>query len=264
MSQEQKPAVSDDGPLPALLRITLAFVDSMALKCVVELGIADIINAHGHPISISQIATHFGSHSPDLRCLKRVMQILVRRNFFRAVNVNPTESEDDTCYWLTPASMLLLHNNDDDLSYAPMVLMQNHPHLLAAMHHLSSAIKEGGIAFEKAHGLPIWEFLSADQEVNKVFHDGLACTSKIGFRTIASQYQHVFYGVKSVVDVGGGTGAAVYEIVKAFPQIKGINFDLPHVIATAPKYDGVTHAEGDMFKAIPNADVAILKVTKPS
>lgn len=47
--------------------------------------------------------------------------------------------------------------------------------------------------------------------------------------------------------------------MKAFPHIKGINFDLPHVIAIAPKYDGVTHVEGDMFNAIPKADVAILK-----
>ncbi|KAL2936500.1 hypothetical protein RDABS01_034076 [Bienertia sinuspersici] len=258
--KEQHPAVSDDGPLPVLLKLAFAFVDSMALKCIVELGVADIIKRHGRPASVSEIASHFESHSPDLRCLKRVMQILVRRDFFIEVNVNPTVfGEDDTQYWLTPASSLLLHHKDDDLSYAPMVLMQNHPHLLAAMHHLSSAIKEGGIAFEKAHGHSIWEFLSADQEVNKVFQDGLACTAKIGFRAIASQYQHVFSDVKSVVDVGGGIGAAVNEIVKAFPHIKGINFDLPHVLAIAPKYDGVTHVEGDMFKAIPNADVAILK-----
>ncbi|XP_048492042.1 (R,S)-reticuline 7-O-methyltransferase isoform X3 [Beta vulgaris subsp. vulgaris] len=218
MSQEQKPAVGD-APLPALLKITFSFVDSMALKCIVELGVADIINSHGHPISVSQIAAHFGSKSPDLRCLKRVMQVLVRRDFFTT----------------------------------------HHPHLLAAMHHLSAAIKGGGIAFEKAHGCPIWDFLSADQEVNRLFHDGLACTAKIGFRGIASQYVDVFADVKSVVDVGGGTGAALNEIVKAYPHIKGINFDLPHVIAIAPKYEGVTHVEGDMFKAIPTADVAILK-----
>ncbi|XP_010690135.2 (R,S)-reticuline 7-O-methyltransferase isoform X2 [Beta vulgaris subsp. vulgaris] len=232
----------------------------MALKCIVELGVADIINSHGHPISVSQIAAHFGSKSPDLRCLKRVMQVLVRRDFFTTVNANPTEfGEDDTLYWLTPASMLLLQHDNDDLSYSPMVLMQHHPHLLAAMHHLSAAIKGGGIAFEKAHGCPIWDFLSADQEVNRLFHDGLACTAKIGFRGIASQYVDVFADVKSVVDVGGGTGAALNEIVKAYPHIKGINFDLPHVIAIAPKYEGVTHVEGDMFKAIPTADVAILK-----
>ncbi|XP_026416672.1 (R,S)-reticuline 7-O-methyltransferase-like [Papaver somniferum] len=32
-----------------------AFVDSMALKCAVELGIPDIINSHGRPVTMSEI-----------------------------------------------------------------------------------------------------------------------------------------------------------------------------------------------------------------
>lgn len=79
------------------------------------------------------------------------------------------------------------------------------------------------------------------------------------FKLIASEYKDVFADVGSVVDVGGGTGAAGAEIVRDHPHIKAINFDLPHVIAIAPKYPGITHGEGDMIKAIPNADVAILR-----
>ncbi len=63
-----------------------------------------------------------------------------------------------------------------------------------------------------------------------------------------------------MVDVGGGIGGMISEIVKSYPQIKGINFDLPHVIAKAPVHDGVSHIAGDMFNAIPNADAILLKV----
>ncbi|KAI3896752.1 hypothetical protein MKW98_009605, partial [Papaver atlanticum] len=31
------------------------FVDSMALKCAVELGIPDIVNSHGRPVTMSEI-----------------------------------------------------------------------------------------------------------------------------------------------------------------------------------------------------------------
>ncbi|CAL5327626.1 unnamed protein product [Camellia sinensis] len=48
------------------------------------------------------------------------------------------------------------------------------------------------------------------------------------------------------------------EIVKVHLHIKGINFDLPHVIATAPEYGGVSHVGGDMFKAIPSADAVFM------
>ncbi|KAI3796364.1 hypothetical protein L1987_39034 [Smallanthus sonchifolius] len=38
-------------------------------------------------------------------------------------------------------------------------------------------------------------------------------------------------GLHSVVDVGGGTGTVAEDISKAFPNIKCISFDLPHVVS---------------------------------
>ncbi|KAI4331938.1 hypothetical protein L6164_016885 [Bauhinia variegata] len=49
------------------------------------------------------------------------------------------------------------------------------------------------------------------------------------------------------------------EIVKSYPHIKCINFDLPHVVADASKYEGVTHVGGDMFQAISKADAVFMK-----
>ena len=61
------------------------FADSMALKCAVELRIPDIINSHGGPITLPQIAADIhGASSPDIRCLARIMRLLVRRNIFAA------------------------------------------------------------------------------------------------------------------------------------------------------------------------------------
>ncbi|KAI9176702.1 hypothetical protein LWI28_006186 [Acer negundo] len=51
----------------------------------------------------------------------------------------------------------------------------------------------------------------------------------------------------------------VAEIVKSHPHIKATNFDLPHVITTAPLIDGVCHVGGDMFKEIPSADAVFMK-----
>ncbi|KAI4331917.1 hypothetical protein L6164_016863 [Bauhinia variegata] len=60
--------------------------------------------------------------------------------------------------------------------------------------------------------------------------------------------------LKSAVElhVGRGIGEAVSEIVKSYPHIKCINFDLPHVVATASKYEGVTHVGGDMLQHVPS------------
>ncbi|KAL6976391.1 hypothetical protein U1Q18_025179 [Sarracenia purpurea var. burkii] len=81
-----------------------------------------------------------------------------------------------------------------------------------------------------------------------------------GNRAILSGYKDGFTGVGTVVDVAGGTGAAMVEIVKAHPRRIGINLDLPHVIAAAPVYAGVSHVPGNMFETIRNADAVFMKV----
>ncbi|MBA0706112.1 hypothetical protein Golax_018247, partial [Gossypium laxum] len=38
-------------------------------------------------------------------------------------------------------------------------------------------------------------------------------------------YKEVFNSIRSLVDVGGRTGGLISNIVKAYPHIKGVNFD---------------------------------------
>ncbi|KAF9625383.1 hypothetical protein IFM89_022175 [Coptis chinensis] len=77
-------------------------------------------------------------------------------------------------------------------------------------------------------------------------------------KTILQIYKG-FEGLKTVVDVGGGTGATINMIAEKHPLVKGINFDLPHVIKDAPAYLGVEHIEGDMFIGVPKGDSIFLK-----
>ncbi|WJZ99416.1 hypothetical protein VitviT2T_017864 [Vitis vinifera] len=237
-------------------RHMFAFADSMALKCAVELRIADIIHSHARPITLSQIATCIDSPSPDITCLARIMRFLVRAKIFTAAPP-PQSDGGETLYGLTPSSKWLLH--DAELSLAPMVLMENHPSLMAPWHCFGTCVKEGGIAFEKAHGHQIWDLASEKPEFNKLFNDGMACTAKISIKAVIAAYKDGFGSIGTLVDVGGGTGGAVAEVVKAYPHIKGINFDLPHVVATAPAYEGVSHVGGDMFESIPDADAIFMK-----
>lgn len=237
-------------------RYMLGFADSMALNCAVELHIADIIHSHGgRPVTLAQIARSIeGSPSPDLPYLSRVMLLLVRRNIF---SVHRPSDGGDPLYGLTDLSRWLVR--DSELNLVPMVIMQNHPVQLAPWHYLGQCVREGGIAFQKAHGVEMWEFARDNPEFNKIFNDAMACTTKIITKAVLEAYGDGFSLVGSVVDVGGGTGGMIAEIVRAYPRIRGINFDLPHVVATAPAHDGVEHVEGNMFEAIPKADAVFLK-----
>ncbi|XP_062106282.1 xanthohumol 4-O-methyltransferase-like [Humulus lupulus] len=239
----------------------LSFADSMALKCAVELQLPDIIHSHAAPITLSQIASTIpGASSPDLSCLARIMRLLVRRQIF--TKHQPSDG-GEALYGPTHSSRWLLSktaSNNGQLTLAPMVLMENHPWLMAPWHCFSRCVREGGIAFKKAHGgQSIWDYGAENPEFNKLFNDAMECTAKVVMRAILSDYRDGFADLKSLVDVGGGTGGSISEIVRSQPHIRGINFDLPHVVATAPAYPGVSHVGGDMFDCVPTADAIFMK-----
>ncbi|XP_028807911.1 desmethylxanthohumol 6'-O-methyltransferase-like [Neltuma alba] len=231
----------------------------MALKSsAVELRIADIIHSHGRPITLSQLAASLESPtSPDIPYLFRIMRSLVRKEIF---TLHHPSDGGDALYGLTEASKWLLHGSQ--FSLAPMVIMENHPWQLAPWHYLSACVREGGIAFEKAHGCEMWDFASKNAAFNKIFNDALACTSKFITEALLREYRDGFTNIETLVDVGGGTGGAMAEIVKSYPHIKGINSTRSchrHVIAAADEYPGVTHVGGDMFQSIPAVDAILLK-----
>lgn len=206
------------------------FADTMALKCAVELRIPDIIHSHGNPITLSQMASAIGSKSPDITCLTRILKLLVRKKIFTAI---PQSDGGETLYGLTHSSRWLLH--DAELSLAPMLLLETNPWLVDPWHHLSGCVREGANAFKRAHGREIFDFASINPEFSKTFNDAMECTAKIFMKAIVAGYKDGLGCIGSLVDVGGGTGTAIVEIVKAYPHIKGINFDLPRVIKTAPE-----------------------------
>ncbi|KAI3837190.1 hypothetical protein MKX03_010755 [Papaver bracteatum] len=217
-----------------------AFADSMALKCAVELGIPDIINSHGHPVTVFEIINSLkittSSSSPNIDYLTRVMRLLVRKSIFTS---HFHQETNQILYGLTPSSKWLLRDSKFNLS--PTISFFLHPSILKPWQYLGNCTKENGLAFEKAHGCEIWDMAAADPHFNQVFNDGMGCTAKMIVSQMLTEYKDGFNCIGSLVDVGG------------------INFDLPHVLATAQEHPGVTHVTGDMFVEIPEADAVIMK-----
>ncbi|KAI3983263.1 hypothetical protein MKX01_013330 [Papaver californicum] len=179
-----------------------AFLGSMALKCAIELGIPDIINTHGHSVTVLEIVnslkTTTSSSSPNIEYLTRVMRFLVRKRIFSS-----------------------------------------------QFHQESNQI---------------WDFALVNPRFNELFNNTMQCTAEIAINAVLVEYKDGFKGMRSLIDVGGGTGTMIAEIVKVNSHTRGINFDLPHVLATGPVHPQITHVSGDMFIDIPKADAVIMKV----
>ncbi|XP_071714820.1 desmethylxanthohumol 6'-O-methyltransferase-like [Rutidosis leptorrhynchoides] len=177
--------------------------------------------------------------------LLRLMRFLVRKQIIDEVH-QPEGIEP--LYTLNYCSKWLIH--DERNSLAPFAMMTTDPVLNSSLARLKQSIVEGSSTYMKTYGVELWDFVSNEPYVNRIFNEAMSCFTRITMDAIFSSYD--FHGVKgTLVDIGGGNGTAINDIGTKYPHIKGINFDLPHVISDAPTYEDVTHVGGDMFNAIP-------------
>ncbi|KAL8507157.1 hypothetical protein ACS0TY_017890 [Phlomoides rotata] len=61
---------------------TYSFINSMSLKCAVELKIPDIIHNHNKPTKLSELANALSINQAKTPCLGRLMRILIHSKFF--------------------------------------------------------------------------------------------------------------------------------------------------------------------------------------
>ncbi|KAK9135791.1 hypothetical protein Syun_015121 [Stephania yunnanensis] len=236
-------------------RYFFGFSEMAALKCAIELGIAEAMEAHGRAgISLSELATALNCSSSYLY---RIIRFLAHLKFLKEKCSDATNGAK--LYTLTPLGRLLMKKGERGM--AALVLLETSPVMLAPWQALSGRVRNNDRpAFEAAHGEDIWDFAAENQNHSKLINEAMACDARMVVPAIVNGCADVFDGVDSVVDVGGGDGTTLGMLVKAFPWIKGINFDLPHVVSVAPERNSVEHIGGDMFKAVPQANAAFLMV----
>jgi SAM-dependent methyltransferase len=131
--------------------------------------------------------------------------------------------------------------------------------------HLADALRSGRSAFEHAHGEPIFRYLDKHPEAAARYHRGVDAFTRREARALSEQFD--FSGVRHVVDVGGGLGTLLVEVLSRFTHLKGSLVDRPSVIAQAeealkdsairPRIELVA---SDFFEHVPaGADVYVLK-----
>ncbi|KAK9665509.1 hypothetical protein RND81_14G116500 [Saponaria officinalis] len=239
-------------------------VPSMVLKAVLELKILDIIKKHGpgSKLSAAQIVTQLPTSATNpevVVVLDRMLRLLASFPVLTCSVRDGPDGRPERVYGLGPACDFLTEN-EDGVSFAAFALLIQDKVILDSWSHLKDAILGGGVPFDQTHGMNIFEYLNTDSRFRNVFYNGMKHHSTIVTKKILDIYQG-FEGTSTLVDVGGATGDTISLIVAKYPSIKGVNFDLPHVIDKAPSHRGVEHVAGDMYVQIPNADAIFMKWT---
>lgn len=218
------------------------------LACVfAKLRIADYLS--GSPKNIIEVS--------DLTGLRRDLLTRVFRGFIVCGLVC---QPDDGAYELTALGAALKTGAPGCLRD---VAIRVYDLDYAAWGDLLRGITEGVTPFDLAHGVSFYELL-ADSKWWSGFNDEMAATSQSISRTLAAACD--FEPGTRVVDIAGGTGVLLGEILCQSSSCTGILFDLPSVVAKGQAYmrslgvaDRCTFAGGDFFEVVPSgADVYIL------
>ncbi|MGV9270960.1 methyltransferase [Kitasatospora sp. NPDC003701] len=226
----------------------LGFLFPAALRAAADVGVADHL-ADG-PRTPAELATATGT---DARSLHRVLRLLATRGVV---------AEDESGrFTLTDAGQAL--RSDVPYSARAAVRMLTDRTMWLPAGELTSCLTEGTASFEGIFGMPFFDHFAQDARTAAVFHVGMAAMSDPENALIPAAYAFPESG--TVVDVGGGHGGLLLEVLRRNPGLAGVLYDRSHVLAghrleTDKEIAGRwTLAEGDFFASVPPGDIHLLK-----
>ncbi|KAL4290708.1 hypothetical protein GQ457_14G021480 [Hibiscus cannabinus] len=232
-------------------------INSMSLKCAVDLGIPDIIHSHGKPITVTELVAALPTLNPTkARNIYRLMRILVHSGFFAQQKLS--HGVQEVGYVLTNASCLLL--KDNPLSLTPFLKVALDPIITKPLDFLGNWFQNNDrTPFDTAHGKTFWDYAGHDPKLGNLFNEGMASDARLVSSVLIDKCKGSFEGLDSLVDVGGGTGTVGKAIAHAFPHLDCTVLDLPHVVAGLKDNGNLKYVGGDMFEDVPVADAVLLK-----
>lgn len=235
-----------------------SFINTISLKCAVDLGIPDIIHKYGQPMPLPKLIASLPIHPSKTHFVCRLMSLLVHSGILSHQKVAEDDDPEDG-YALNDASKLLLMNNP--LSVTPLLLAVLDPIIIKPFFFLSSWLKnDSPTPFDMVHGMNLWEYAANEPQLNQTFNDAMANDAQLVTSVVIETCKDKFEGLESLVDVGGGTGTLAKAIAETFPQMECTVLDLPHVIAGLQGSKNLKYIAGDMFEEIPPAEAILLKV----
>ncbi|MFQ6022111.1 MAG: methyltransferase [Acidiferrobacterales bacterium] len=225
----------------ALRRLIIGYRLSQALFVAAKLGIADLLK--DGPRSVDDLAQVTGSHAPSLY---RVLRLLAGEGVFA--------EQDERRFRLTPLAMHL--QGDSPRSLRARAVFDGAQSNWGAWGNLLHSVNTGEAAFDHTFGMGLFDHLKQNAAAAASFDELMATQTMPWAHALVDAYD--FSEIQTLVDVGGGYGALLAAILAAHPSMRGILYDLSHVIAGArPNLEAAGVVErcdtivGNFFETIP-------------
>jgi O-methyltransferase domain len=238
-------------PEDAVLQLAIAYKGSRALHVATRLGLPDLM-VDG-PTTAAALAPVVGT-PPEM--LHRLLRALAAYDVV-------VETEDGQFELGTLGACL---RSDRSSALRDLVLMFGHEDYWLTWGELERCVASGSFAAQLLFGVdnPFTRY-SADPEVGPVFNRGMVAMSAYISPSVIEAYG--FGALSTIVDVAGGRGRLIADVLSAVPHLQGTLLDLPSTRAGAEELlrqagvkDRCEIISGDMFAGVPTgADLYMMK-----
>jgi len=194
-----------------LLQAAYGAQTAQLLYVAAKLDIADHLR-HGNT-SAGELARTLGVNDS---ALQRILRGLV--------GLGVCAESTDGRFSLTAAGAYLSSDHPD--SVQPRLLLNGEVHYALWTEALTT-VRTGEAASQRLFGMPFYDYLASQPAVGQLFDRTMASAGRYRHRPVVAAYD--FGQFRTIVDVGGGNGALLVEILTTNPRPTGIVFDVPRL-----------------------------------
>lgn len=226
-----------------MLQMMTAYWTSQCIHLTAKLRLADLVKAA--PRTAEELAKVTGTHAPSLYRMLRAL-----------ASVGVFQEDDQRRFHETDLSRTL--ESDAPFSQRALAEMMGDEHY-RAWGELEYSIRTGKIAFDHVYGKPCFDWLAEHPEQAANFDAAMVGVHGQESAAMVDAYDFSSFG--TLVDIGGGNGSLIKLVLERFPKLKGILFDLPHVIERAmPNLpaDRCQAIGGSFFHSVPSGGDAYM------
>jgi ubiquinone/menaquinone biosynthesis C-methylase UbiE len=214
--QASKPERIDQAAVGQVLQIGGGMLYTAALYTATELAVPDLLS--NGPRTTAELATATGSNED---ALYRVLRALAALGIFEEVKPRTFANTPPTEYL----------RSDVPGSVRDSVIWMSNPFHFNVWKELSYSVKTGKPAVDHLYGKSCFEVFDMLPDVAADFNAAMTCISSQIVPAVLDAYD--FSGVRTLMDVAGGHGFVICEILRSYPEMKGIIFDIAPVIEGA-------------------------------
>jgi len=235
-------------PQETIMQAVFGFMASRALTVAAMLNVADALQEG--PRYYTDLASAVGA---DQRSLHRLLRLLVSLGIF--------EETSPGTYGLNAAADLL--RSDHPQSLRDMAVMITSPSHWLAWGEFDAAVRSGESGSRHAFGTDLFAWFQQEEnrEQWELFNAAMTSFSAGTAAAVAKAFDFGSFG--KIVDVGGGHGLLLRQLLAVAPQATGVLFDLPAVVEGADRGELGERLEvvgGDFFESVPaGGDAYVLK-----